>query len=102
MIKRFTTLTAILTSAVAMAAGGVAFAATHHAAKHSTPASRSSEVTGIDTDSIQSGDQTTPDTPASAASAGEEESGEVPGNDGPGGHEDEPGSEAEHEFEGEE
>jgi hypothetical protein len=63
-----------------------------------------------DTDHIQSGDQSAADTPGGA---GESETGqeapesaqeggsEVPGDDGPGGHADEPGnSNADHQFEG--
>jgi hypothetical protein len=112
MIKRFSAVTAILTSAVVIAAGGVALAqntsngtpkkVTHHAAKHSTHASRASETTGVDTDNVQSGDQSAPDAAASQASAGEEQSSEVQGNDGPGGHADEAGAEVDHQFEGQE
>jgi N-acetylmuramoyl-L-alanine amidase CwlA len=109
MIRRFTTITAILSTAALMAAGGIALAqgtshkkVTHHAAKHASRASHASETTGVDTDSVQSGDQTTPDAVASPASAGEEQSSELAGNDGPGGHEDEAGAEVDHQFEGEE
>jgi len=64
-----------------------------------------------DTDNVQEGDQTTPDataadqtTPDTAAeAAGEQAGSETPGNDGPGGHADEPGNaNADHQFEGEE
>ena len=67
--------------------------------------SASETPSGVDSDSIQSGDQTTPD--AQGAAAAQETSGEQPGSessvsDGPGGHEDPPGTEADHQFEGEE
>jgi hypothetical protein len=111
MIKRFTTITAVLASAAVIAFAGVAVAqtgskvhhkkATHHAIKHKKHLSHASLATGVDTDTIQSGDQTTPD----SASASSEQSGEAPGsevsgNDGPGGHEDEAGAEVDHQFEG--
>ena len=54
-----------------------------------------------DTDNVevQEGDQTSPDTAAEAA--GEKAGSEVLGNDGPGGHADEPdNANADHEFEG--
>ena len=116
MIKRLTTATAVLAGAAVMAVSGVAIAqsgtgaahkkATHHVAKHATKhatRANATETTGPDTDSIQSGDQTTPDT--ASASASETSSGEASSetvSDGPGGHEDEPGSEVDHQFEGEE
>jgi hypothetical protein len=67
-----------------------------------------------DTDTVQSGDQSTPDTPGSAeqpetpGSAEQPETtgetgSEVPNNDGPGGHADEPGNaNADHHFNGQE
>ena len=60
-----------------------------------------------DTDTVQSGDQTGPDTSQGAetadSSSGESTESEVPGDDGPGGHADEPGSpNAGHEFDGQE
>jgi hypothetical protein len=80
------------------------------------------KTTGPDTDTIQSGDQTTPDsstavlkvagtnagtpepsgTSESAAEPTTESAGEsAPGNDGPGGHADEPGNaNAAHDFQG--
>jgi hypothetical protein len=54
------------------------------------------QSSGADQDEVQSGDQTTPDSGAGASGteAGMQESSgsEVPGNDGPGGHADEPGN----------
>jgi hypothetical protein len=55
----------------------------------------------VDTDNVQSGDQSSPDAASSQASAGEQSS-EAQVNDGPGGHEDAAGAEADHQFEGEE
>jgi hypothetical protein len=117
MSRQLITLAAVLTTAAVVAAGGVAVAqggtstrhakATPHAAKQS---SRGVETTGPDTDSIQSGDQTTPDAAKAAGASGSETAtsetgGEPTGSeespsDGPGGHEDAPGAEADHQFEG--
>ena len=56
-------------------------------------------VNALDADNLQEGDQTTPDTAAEAA--GEKAGSEIPGNDGAGGHADEPGNaNADHQFEG--
>jgi hypothetical protein len=113
MIKRLMAATATLTSVALIAAGGVAVAqggssqahkkATAHAVKHAT-SSHASETTGVDTDSIQSGDQTTRDTASASAleTSSSETSGEASASDGPGGHEDPAGTEADHQFEGEE
>ena len=89
MIKRLIRITAILAVAAMTAAGGVAFAkggvhhhkAAHHAAVH--------HAAVVDNDTVQSGDQTTPD-PVGASAAAETGSEETP-SDGPGGHEDPPG-----------
>ena len=52
-----------------------------------------------DTDTLQQGDQTTPDVAADATA--EQPGSEAPGNYGPGGHADEPGNaNADHQFEG--
>jgi hypothetical protein len=52
-----------------------------------------------DTDTLQQGDQTTPDTAADATA--EQAGSEAPGNDGPGGHADDPGNaNVDHQFEG--
>ena len=60
------------------------------------------EVSGVDHDQVQSGDRSTPDTAAEApgtenadgapGTQDESSGSEVPGNDGPGGHADEPGN----------
>jgi len=76
------------------------------------------EQTSPDTDNIQSGDQTAPDNGTVAGAGGQAEGGsappdeqagesdggsEVAGNDGPGGHADEPGNpNADHQFQGQE
>jgi hypothetical protein len=55
-----------------------------------------------DTDTVQSGDQSAPDT-ETADGTNEAAGSEVPDNDGPGGHADEPGNpSADHQFEGQE
>lgn len=69
------------------------------------------EPAGTDTDTLQEGDQTTPDSPADAAAeAAGTEAAETPGaetestvSDGPGGHADDPNDpNVDHQFEGEE
>jgi len=113
MIKRLTTATAALTSVALIAAGGVAVAqggsaqahkkAPHHAVKQAAR-SHATETTGVDTDSIQSGDQTTRDTASASAleTSSRRDECEATTSDGPGGHEDPAGTEADHQFEGEE
>ncbi|MEP6470227.1 MAG: hypothetical protein ABJC24_10685 [Chloroflexota bacterium] len=73
-----------------------------HPAPASPPAVKAEEPAGApDTDTIQEGDQTTPDSPAEAAGA-EAESAAAEA-DGPGGHADDPNDpNADHQFEGEE
>jgi tellurite resistance protein len=113
MFNRGKTLAALLAAAAvtALAVGGVASAtkggtvhkqAAHHAVKH---ASRASETaTGLDTDNVRSGDQTTPDavkaTGAETSESSTETAGESSPSDGPGGHEDPAGAEEDHQFEG--
>jgi hypothetical protein len=112
----------------ALAAGGSAIASAQNTAPTPTPPAVTKSVTapepvgGPDTDSIQSGDQTTPDAvvsgktvaataeaPGTEAPAASELPGaaETPGSesaansDGPGGHADEPGNPtADHQFQG--
>ena len=105
---------AVLAATSAVTAGGVAYASTGGSsapAKHAQATVKAAESDQApDTDNIQSGDQTTPDTAAAAkataaesGSGGESAGSEVPGNDGPGGHADEPGnSNADHQFQGQE
>ena len=94
----------------ALALGGSAIATAQQPVQTPAPVTQSAKtpepVGGPDTDTIQSGDQTTPDTPGGAAEApGTEQSpaseaAETPGtesamaDDGPGGHADEPGNPA--------
>jgi hypothetical protein len=103
MIKRLSTVTALL-AAAALALGAVAVAhtahhqkAANHAANHAVR--HAAEATGPDTDSVESGSTTTPDNASSAATPGESSSESEP-SDGPGGHEDEAGGEVDHQFEG--
>ena len=104
MIKRFSTITAILATAAALTVGGVAVAqgggqahhkkATHHAIRHTVR--HAAETTGPDTDNVQSGDTTTPDTGSAATAPEDSTASESAPSDGPGGHEDEPGAEVDH------
>jgi hypothetical protein len=118
MRSRLTKAAAALTLVAALAVGGATFASASSKApaapvKAKAPAAAAKAPAGVvDNDTLQEGDQTTPDTPgageqespssseSSSESAGESGS-EVPGNDGPGGHADEPGNpSADHQFEG--
>jgi hypothetical protein len=116
MRKRLKTTTGAIAALIALALGGSAIASAtqstpsggaKHAVRH--VAAKSAENTGPpDTDSIQSGDQTSPDPSAASISsasisetAGTESSSEVSpesssesssASDGPGGHEDPPGN----------
>ena len=97
-IKRMaaTGIVVLMTSAL----GGVALANSSSDPQNAPAVSEA--TTAGDTDSVQEGDQTTPDTgaeKAEAESAGEAES--ATESDGPGGHEDPPGN-VDHEFDGEE
>ena len=98
MTKRFITIIAVLAIAAITAGGGVAFAnrghsrhvhAVHHEAGVHRHAAKRAAVDG---------------TGESQETAGEsqESAGEAAGNDGPGGHEDPAGTEADHQFEGQE
>ncbi len=95
----------------ALVFGGSALSAAGAAQPAKAPAVE--QTSGVDGDQVQSGDQTTPDTAAAAdgeqnaaaeASSGEsgsESSSEVPNNDGPGGHADEPANaNADYQFNG--
>ncbi|MDX6546304.1 MAG: hypothetical protein QOG02_2078 [Gaiellales bacterium] len=105
---------AVLATTSALTAGGVAYASpggNSAPVKHAQATVKAAESTqALDTDNIQSGDQTTADTGSGAEAAaaesgsGSESAGsEVAGNDGPGGHADEPGdSNANHQFQGQE
>lgn len=79
-----------------LSVSGAAIAATH--AKTATkPATE--QITSVDTDNVQQGDQTSPDTGTGGVEASSSESaGE---SDGPGGHAD-PAGNVDHQFDGEE
>jgi hypothetical protein len=129
MIKRIQRWFVPVAAVAAVVVGGGAIASAQQPAKAPAPitkAAATSEPVGPDTDTIQSGDQTTPDTVAASATthrsaaataeapgteqpAASEQPGaeEQPGSetaandDGPGGHADEPGNaSADHQFQG--
>ena len=132
MIKRTKQAALAVTAIAALALGGSALAGAASnntvtgSAKPAAPAQRAATepTSGPDRDNVQSGDQTTPDTPSGQASAkadgpanemgtagasneapesASESGSEKPGDDGPGGHADEPGNpSADHQFEGQE
>jgi cytoskeletal protein RodZ len=115
MTKRIKKTIAAVAALGALALGGAVFAQAQSGQSTAAPSVQSANesVKSPDTDSVQSGDQTTPDQPGtasvSASSASEQPSAEneQPGtesasnNDGPGGHADEPGNaNANYEFQG--
>jgi hypothetical protein len=91
-------------SAIATAGQSATSAAKKHAKHHAKKHAASEKTTGPDTDSIQSGDQTSPDvrgkkssaslaetgTPETSSETTSESESATP-SDGPGGHEDPPG-----------
>ncbi|MEA2273747.1 MAG: hypothetical protein QOI98_2455 [Solirubrobacteraceae bacterium] len=124
MIERYRKGLAVTGAALlaALGVGGIA-AAQNGSQTPSKPAVSQSQTaapestTGPDTDTVQSGDQTTPDKPGAAESANEsasepanepanesatqESSSEVANDDGPGGHADEPANpNADHQAQG--
>ncbi len=118
MLKRIKLGIGAAAGVAALAAGGAALAGATQSAPIKAPApAAAQEVKAPDTDNVQSGDQTTPDSPATAARAhsstksaagseapGNENAPEAAGNaaeapsnenapsDGPGGHADPPGN----------
>ena len=108
MRARLTKLMAGLTVVAALAVGGAAFAS----AGSKPPAPSKAPVAAVDKDTLQQGDQSSPDTAAEQSSESSsleqpeqsetaDAGSEVPGNDGPGGHADEPGNpNADHQFDG--
>ena len=123
---RFKKLLVIGTAAVAVAAS-VTGAALASGSGRKAPTKPAAWVTTTDSDNIQEGDQTSPDTGLQApeanvatavsatsgvkasGSTGVKTSGENPGegensgeSDGPGGHQDAPGQDVNHEFDGQE
>ena len=113
---------AIAATAVLLISGaGIAFAASPSAAVPATTAPIvTTEPIGPDTDTLQQGDQTTPDTAADTATAGDvtdpaadkATAGDVTdpaevhvsesASDGPGGHQDPAGQNVDHQFDGQE
>jgi len=90
MRSRFTKLGAALAALAALAVGGSTLAS---ASGNNSPAKAPAAVSNdsaADTDSIQ--DQRGTDNAAEAGGESAESSSETPGNDGPGGHADEPGN----------
>jgi hypothetical protein len=109
MRTRIMTAVAPIAAIAALAVGGVAYASSGgSAAPHAKATAPAAEPAppGPDTDTIQSGDQTTPDAGQQAEEGMQtstEIGSEVVGNDGPNGHADEPGNpNADHQFEGQE
>jgi hypothetical protein len=115
MLKRFKTIGAATAALAALALGGSAIASatqsTAGATKHHA-ATKAEKTTGPDTDSVQSGDQTSPDPtgaksstsasePVVSETAPETSSESSTPSDGPGGHED-PAGDVENQSEAEE
>jgi hypothetical protein len=130
MTKRIQRMFLAVAALAALAVGGSAIASAQQSGQSPAPAQQSATslepVGGPDTDNIQSGDQTTPDTAGVSASASKSAAttAEAPGteqpaaseqpgaaeqpgsetaanSDGPGGHADEPGNAtADHQFQG--
>ena len=95
MRARLTKVTVVVMGLAALAFGGASLAG---AAGKSSP---SKPAVAQDQDSIQQGDQTTPDTAADKAGDSGSSSESAGANDGPGGHADEPGNaNADNQFEG--
>ncbi len=108
MLKRLKFTLGAMAGLAALALGGATIAGATANAPAGAPATvKTPEVAGgVDRDTIQSGDQTTPDgatakaaqagestSAAGEAAAGEPATGETaPASDGPGGHADEPGN----------
>jgi hypothetical protein len=103
MTKTKKLLASALGLAVTLGISGGALAASHSSKARSEP------VAAADTDTVQQGDQTTPDTTTTSqearssesGSTGSEPSNEGQGSDGPGGHED-PAGNVDHQFDGQE
>jgi hypothetical protein len=103
-MRRLTKLGASLAALAALASGGAAIAG---AAGNASPPSPPPAVQPQDGDSVQQGDQTSPDTGSAMETSGEapaasETGSEVANSDGPAGHADEPGNaSADYQFQGE-
>jgi hypothetical protein len=97
-------LAALATTALLAGAVSAAEAAKHrnHPGTHRR-AHHAVQPTRQDTDTIQAGDQSSPDPAGKSserASAEDRSAGESTTNDAPGGHEDPPGAETDHQFDG--
>ncbi len=105
MRTRIMTAVAPLAAIATLAVGGVAYASNGgSAAQHSaatTTATAEPVQAGPDTDNVQSGDQTTPDTGSSVEQSSEASGEGGSANDGPGGHADAAGN-VDHQFQGQE
>ena len=96
--------TLIASAAVLTLVGSVTGVAVASSKGAVAPKSATETTTGADTDNIQQGDQTTPDTAGASESTGEssgESSSETGPSDGPGGHAD-PAGNVDHQFDGQE
>lgn len=114
MRKRLTKLSAAVAALAALAVGGSAIASATQNGPTPKPAAPAEQQAGVDNDAIQqengADDATEPAGGAESEAAGgpetekaegAESGQEVPGDDGPGGHADEPGDpNADHQFEG--
>jgi hypothetical protein len=105
MTKRIQKLLVAVAALAALALGGSVLAQAQQTTSHAIKVHE--RTTGPDRDNVQSGDQTTPDKAKSAEAGATPETGagseSAPGNDGPGGHADEPGNpNADHQFQGNE
>ena len=120
MRSRLTKVASAVTLVAALAVGGATFASASSKAPKpakappavASKAPAKAPASAGDTDNIQQGDQSVPDGPGATESSSQsssesssepagESGSEVPGNDGPGGHADEPGNpNADHQFEG--
>jgi hypothetical protein len=96
------------TAVLLISGAGIAFAASPSpTVPVKTAPSVVAEPVGPDTDTLQQGDQTTPDTATDTATAGDvtdpaEAAASESASDGPGGHQDPAGQNVDHQFEGQE
>ena len=75
-------------------------AAAPDATETTAPETGAAEPAGPDADNLQQGDQTTPDSPNEKADSAEGGTEKADANEPGGGHEDPPGAEVDHQFEG--
>jgi hypothetical protein len=106
-LDRFRAPAVAATAVLLISGAGIAFAASPPAAAPVTAAPIvTAEPVGPDTDTLQQGDQTTPDTAADNATAGDvtdpgEPIASESASDGAGGHQD-PAGQVDHQFDGQE